>query len=153
MSRLSKIVKVVKNCQDCKKCSRLSNIVKIVKNCQNVGQVMFSHHSSCHKSLGSLFVCRVVKSWVTQWLSQWQGHPLWQLKKGGKCGLLPYPEGGGGGGGQWGCEKPHCFFCDLKKGQNWPTVSKLKLETYNKKRYWRRVLKVSGTGKQQNPSR
>ena len=59
MSKLSKIVQTIKNCQKLSKlskivkivkivenCQKMSTIVKIVKkNCQNVGQVMFPHHS------------------------------------------------------------------------------------------------------------
>ena len=50
---------------------------KIVKNCQNFGQVMFLYKEitlikclTVHRSLGSLFECQVVKSWVSKWMTR-----------------------------------------------------------------------------------
>ena len=57
--------------------SKLSNIVKIVK--MLIRSCFLITLIKClkgHKSLGLFFVCQVVKSSVTQWLSEWQGHLL-----------------------------------------------------------------------------
>ena len=68
------------NCQKESKCSKT--------NCQTFCQGMFPHQSdqvSQRSQVSRVPLCmsKVKVPWVTDWLSQWQGHPLscsWQLK-------------------------------------------------------------------------
>ena len=97
LSKLSKIVQTIKNCQKLSKLSKIVKIVKIVENCWNcqkmskivkiVKKIVKMLVRSCflitlikclkgHKSLGSLCNVKSKSQWVTQSVSQWQGHLL-----------------------------------------------------------------------------
>ena len=90
MSKLSKIVQTIKNCQKLSKLSKLLKIVencqkmsKNVQNCQNVDQVMFPYHSdqvSQRSQVSRVFVCQVVKSSVTQWVTRSPIELFWTAK-------------------------------------------------------------------------
>ena len=86
LSKLSKIVKTLKNCQKCQNSQKLSKLSKIVK--MLVRSCFLITLIKClkgHKSLGSLFVCQLVKSSVSEWVSQWVTRSpielLWTAKK------------------------------------------------------------------------
>ena len=82
LSKLSKILKILKNCQHCQKFSNMS-----IRSCLLISQIKYLNG---HKSLGSLWLLDS-KVWLSEWLSdsvsEWQGHLLscqtlvWTAKK------------------------------------------------------------------------
>ena len=98
MSKLLKIVQIIKNCQKFSKLSKIVKIVKIVENCQKMSTIVkivkmlvrlcfLITLIKClkgHKSLGSL--CNVkskstLSEWVTRWVTRSPIELLWSAKK------------------------------------------------------------------------
>ena len=94
-SKIDKIVELVKYFENSKKSSKVVKILKIVEivkncpknvnncqswqDCQNVGQVMSPHHSdqmSQRSQVSRVPLCmsKVKVPWVSEWVTQWQGH-------------------------------------------------------------------------------
>ena len=97
MVKLLKIVKIVEKCK--KKCQQMSTNVKNCPNCQKIvknchGQVMFHHSDQMSQrsqvSRMALWCQKVKVPWLSESVSQWQGHLL-SCSGVAKKGILKVP--------------------------------------------------------------